>query len=170
MFFDRNEDVAHLSGNLPHWKQYDVIYFVTFRLYDSLPQDKLKEWKQEKDKWNSIHCKPLSLEEKKEYHRLFTARMNKWFDNNYGSCVLKLADVKRLVENALGKFHNVRYSLDEYIIMPNHVHVLVQPFEKYSLSDIVHSWKSFTAHEILKINEARYILEKFKINAEDSKT
>lgn len=31
--------------------------------------------------------------------------------------------------------------------MPNHVHVVVQPVLPFDLSKILHSWKSFTAHE-----------------------
>jgi putative DNA methylase len=34
--------------------------------------------------------------------------------------------------------------------MPNHVHVLLTSIEKYSLSKIIHSWKSFTAHQANK--------------------
>ena len=32
-------------GPLPHWEQNEVIQFVTFRLGDSLPRDKILEWK-----------------------------------------------------------------------------------------------------------------------------
>jgi REP element-mobilizing transposase RayT len=34
--------------------------------------------------------------------------------------------------------------------MPNHVHVLVKPLEEHKISDILHSWKSYTANEINK--------------------
>ncbi|MCZ7592880.1 MAG: transposase [Kiritimatiellae bacterium] len=34
--------------------------------------------------------------------------------------------------------------------MPNHIHVLFRPKSGHALSDIVHSWKSFTAKELLK--------------------
>lgn len=32
--------------------------------------------------------------------------------------------------------------------MPNHVHLLLQPFPEYSLSKILHSLKSYTAQKI----------------------
>ena len=35
--------------------------------------------------------------------------------------------------------------------MPNHVHVLVEINAEYQLSQIVHSWKSFTAKEANRI-------------------
>ena len=41
--------------------------------------------------------------------------------------------------------------LDEYIIMPNHVHLLVKLDSNYQLDQILHSWKSFTSNKINKI-------------------
>ena len=164
MFLDNNKDIMHLSGNLPHWRQCDVIYFVTFRLFDSLPQEKLQEWIKQKKEWEIIHQKPLSNEEIKEYKILFTLRMHKWFDNNYGSCILKIPKIKSIVECSLRKFENIRYLLDEFIVMPNHLHVLVVPINDFSLSEIMHSWKSFTAHEIIKNSEALNMLRKYKLN------
>jgi len=35
--------------------------------------------------------------------------------------------------------------------MPNHIHVLVETVEGYTLSEILHSWKSYTAQEANKI-------------------
>ena len=35
--------------------------------------------------------------------------------------------------------------------MPNHVHVLVCVGAKMKLSKVLHSWKSFTAHELNKL-------------------
>lgn len=34
--------------------------------------------------------------------------------------------------------------------MPNHVHVLVKPLKEHKISDILHSWKSYTANQINK--------------------
>ena len=36
--------------HLPHWTQKGVIYWVTFRLADSLPQDKLIPWRTERQR------------------------------------------------------------------------------------------------------------------------
>ncbi len=35
--------------------------------------------------------------------------------------------------------------------MPNHVHVVVQPMFGHELSEILHSWKSFSAHEANRV-------------------
>jgi hypothetical protein len=40
-FFNPDATIVIRHGKLPHWRQEGVIYFVTFRLADSLPQAKL---------------------------------------------------------------------------------------------------------------------------------
>lgn len=56
-----------------------------------------------------------------------------------------------MVESALLHFDGDRYDLIDYVIMPNHVHVLVSPKESHSMSSILHSWKRFTAREVNKL-------------------
>ena len=38
-----------------------------------------------------------------------------------------------------------RYHLGEHVVMPNHVHALVMPLAQWALSEILHTWKSYTA-------------------------
>jgi len=80
-----------------------------------------------------------------EYHRLFSKRIEDWLDNNLGTCVLAHQQCARIVADAIGYFEGKRYHLAHWIIMPNHVHMLIVSLEPYSLSDILHSIKSFTA-------------------------
>ncbi len=51
-----------------------------------------------------------------------------------------------IVASAIEHFDGKRYNLEAYVVMPNHVHVLVEPLEDYRLQDILQSWKSFTAN------------------------
>ena len=56
-----------------------------------------------------------------------------------------------MVENTFLHFDGSRYKLLEWVVMPNHVHVLVQIEPQFELAEIVHSWKPFTAKEVRKI-------------------
>ena len=56
-----------------------------------------------------------------------------------------------IVEGSLLHFQGERYALSAWCVMPNHVHVVVTPFSDHSLSRILHSWKSFSAHEINRL-------------------
>jgi REP element-mobilizing transposase RayT len=53
-----------------------------------------------------------------------------------------------LVVRSIRHFEGQRYQLDAYVVMDNHAHVLVQPGPSDTLEEIVHSWKSFSAHQL----------------------
>ena len=57
----------------------------------------------------------------------------------------------KVVEGALLHFEEERYRLHAWVIMPTHVHVLLTPRCGDSVSDIVHSWKSFTSKQANRI-------------------
>ncbi|MGL4463423.1 MAG: transposase [Planctomycetia bacterium] len=42
--------------------------------------------------------------------------------------------------------------------MPNHVHAIFQPIGGHTPSSILHSWKSFTSHQINKLLERKGVL------------
>jgi REP element-mobilizing transposase RayT len=64
---------------------------------------------------------------------------------------LSIPRVARVIEDALLHFHGERYALHAWCVMPDHVHVLVTPFQDRTLDTILHSWKSFTANEVNKM-------------------
>lgn len=137
------------SGNLPHWEQGPVWYFVTFRLADALPRGVVQEIQRQREQWRLTHdLKNLSAEKLAEYHRLFSQRYDALLDAGGGSCVLRDPVNADIVHGALRFFAGERYTLDEYVVMPNHVHVLVKPQPVHGLVDILHSWKSYTANQL----------------------
>ena len=56
----------------------------------------------------------------------------------------------RLRRQALLFFNGTRYQLDAWVIMPNHVHVVVSPGHKREVHEIVHSWESFAAKQAIR--------------------
>lgn len=137
------------GGNLPHWEQGAVWYFVTFRLADALPTPVVREIQQQREEWkNHRDLNALTPDELAEYHRLFSERYEALLHAGNGSCLLRDQTHRACVDRALRFFEGERYRLDEYVIMPNHVHVLLKPKKSHRLFDILHSWKSFTANKI----------------------
>lgn len=57
-------------------------------------------------------------------------------------------DERTVVANAIRHFDGARYEIDAFVVMNDHVHVIVCPLNNRSVESIVHSWKSFTAHAI----------------------
>ena len=59
--------------------------------------------------------------------------------------------VRLQVEQAVWHFAGQRYDLYAFVVMPNHVHVLFQPFRGCEANAIIASWKSFTSHGINRL-------------------
>lgn len=153
--------VDKTQANLPHWRQDLVTYFVTFRLVDSIPQEKLLQWEDARQRWKNAHPEPLSEEDKADYHEKFTATLENWLDQGIGSCLLRDPTCYQIIEYSLQFFEGDKYTLGEYVIAANHVHVVVTPNEGHQLSKILHSWKRHSAREINKTGISRKYLQPF---------
>jgi REP element-mobilizing transposase RayT len=57
---------------------------------------------------------------------------------------------KSIVRDAVTHFDGDRYDAIAHVVMHDHVHLLVQPYFDWRLDKVVHSWKSWTSHELVK--------------------
>ncbi len=128
----------HSRGYLPHFDGGENLQFITLHLGDAVPQKVIDCWKLE-----------LKHEVKEEAKKILFWRIEKYVDQGIGACYLRRKEIAELVQNALLHFDKERYKLVSWVIMPNHVHLLLRPSENIALEDIMHSIKSYTA---LKIN------------------
>jgi type I restriction enzyme R subunit len=71
-------------------------------------------------------------------------------DQGHGECVLRNREFATIVLDSLRHFDEERYDLDCAIVMPNHVHLLVQFKLPTTCSDQCDSWLHFTAYRINK--------------------
>ena len=129
----------HSRGYLPHYDGEEAIQHVTFHLSDSLPKEVVFRLEEE--------LKVVPPEKQDEERR---KKVEDWIDAGLGSCVLREPYIAQMVEDALLFFDAQRYRLIAWVVMPNHVHVLFQALQGWTVSEIVASWKKFTAR---KINE-----------------
>ncbi|MGI8431963.1 MAG: carbamoyl-phosphate synthase large subunit, partial [Chthoniobacterales bacterium] len=145
---DPQGELTQRRRNLPHFEQPGATYFVTFRLGDSVPQSLLQEWREEQQNWLKHHPEPWDWKTEREYDQRFVQAREEWLDRGHGSCLLRERQAAQIVADALRHFHGDRYVLDDFVVMPNHVHLLVQPLPGNNFAEILHSWKSFTAHTL----------------------
>jgi putative transposase len=158
--FEPGEEVYVTAHHLPHWEQAGATYFITWRTADSLPKDVIAAWVRERDAWlrkHQVNALNESLWERvhelpalarREYHERFT---NAWFDrldDCQGECLLKRPELAKVVADSLLHFDGERYHLSDFVVMPNHVHLLVQFLGATSPAKQCYSWKRFTAVEI----------------------
>jgi menaquinone-specific isochorismate synthase len=141
-------------GYLPHLEIEDGIYFVTFRLADSLPKQKCDYLKYQRQ--NIINTakqfgRELTLDEKNTLRKLFSQKIDGLLDAGSGNCMLSKAAVAQIVRDSFHYFEGIRYSLIAWCIMPNHVHVVVKVTKEHTLSQIIHGWKSYTSKKANKV-------------------
>lgn len=118
-------------GYLPHLDHPGLIQFITFRLADALPAEVIARLRL---------CAPDGAH--------YAEAVQEHLNAGHGECLLRLPAHARIVQDALLHFDGQRYRLLAWVLMPNHVHVLVETQPAHSMSAIVHSWKSFTAKAI----------------------
>ena len=147
----QNKEVTH--SNLPHWSKEATLLFVTFRLLDSLPPDVEKNIIEEYDAWKKAQPAKLSEEELQILYRFAWHRnLNRSLDEKpYGSCLLAQPPIRSIVEEEIRRYDGQHYDLSAFVIMPNHVHLLLQPLAGYTLSSIMSSVKRISSYRIHKL-------------------
>jgi putative transposase len=147
---DWSKPITKYRRKLPHWVQDGATYFITFRLADSLPREKLDELERLREQWERAHPEPRSEEDWQRFHRETMQRVDDWLDAGAGGCWLRDESCAAIVTRAMHHFDNERYVLSSYCVMPNHAHVTLQPLDGHEPSEILKSWKGFTAREMNK--------------------
>ena len=77
--------------------------------------------------------------------------IDKYEDSGVGQCFMRDDRVAQIVKDTLFYYDGKKYKIIAWCIMPNHVHILIEVFNGFSLSEIIHSWKSFSANQINKL-------------------
>jgi putative transposase len=162
-FFDPKAELHVREGShLPHWYQPGVTYFVTFRTEDSVPQNLVRAWYCRRAAWlqregidpasakwkRALRSKP-DLE--RAFHQTFTRQFMEYLDRGYGACLLQRADLAKIVAESLRRMDADRYHLGDFIVMPNHVHLLVCLLGSTEIENQCRSWKKFTAGKINQV-------------------
>ena len=163
-FFDPNSDFQITEGsNLPHWFQPQATYFVTYRTEDSLPRHLVRQWRAKQSAWLAQHGISTSMPDwkdklaklpeglRKNFHKTFSQQYMEYLDKGLGACVLKQPRLSKIVADNLLYFNGERYHLGDFVIMPNHVHLLVCLLGDTNLLKQCRSWKMFSASKINKI-------------------
>ena len=153
---DPPDIVMRHGAFLPHWTREQAVYAVTFRLADSLPQSVLSAWLQEREEIVELarrQGRPLSVNEEDRLRELHSEKVESYLDAGHGVCHLRDPRVAEMMGEEFRYFSGERYALHAWCVMPNHVHVVVEPREARPLSEILHSWKSFTAKAANRILE-----------------
>jgi hypothetical protein len=158
-FFDPKEEFTVAWKSLPHWSQAGTVCFITWRTADSLPADVINRLAQERGtilhqfglspsiEWQRQLTKLSKPDRGKLQWSLFRA-WDEQLDNAAGECVLARPELSTIVADSLLYFDGDRYLLTDFVVMPNHVHVLVAFRTEEMLLSQCTSWKRYTGQRI----------------------
>jgi REP element-mobilizing transposase RayT len=99
----------------------------------------------------SVQLRNLADTQQGEFHRTVTLAFHRYLDAGYGECVLRHPEAANIVATAFRHFNGERYHLSDFVVMPNHVHVLLGLIGKTDLADVCYSWKKYTANQINRL-------------------
>ena len=157
--FDPKSEFAIHQHCRPHWSQAGAVVFITFRTADSIPKEVLQRWEQEKSNWlkrNGIQADEhwsdivptLAPELRREFKKTFNRHREDFLDTCHGQCVLERRELAKIVHDSLLYFDGNRYRMGDFVVMPNHVHLLCAFSSENALSKQCDSWLHFTARQI----------------------
>ena len=174
--FDPREEYSVVQRRLPHWLQAGAVAFITWRTWDSMPAKVIDTWLAERDEilkrlgasvLISLGEMKGHLAEQDEYYeaalqklprhlawavkQAVADRWNEHLDALHGECVLRRPELGRIVADSLKRFHGNRYVLTDYVVMPNHVHLLAAFADEAAMLAQCDSWKHYTAREINRL-------------------
>jgi len=121
---------------LPHFDNGASAQSLTFRLADSLPGHVLARLERE-----------LATMPSTQIAQVRRKRLEAWLDRGKGAAWLAEPQIADLVAGAIGYLEGRKYDLHAWVVMPNHVHLLISPLNNVSIASIAHALKSFTAKE-----------------------
>ena len=161
-FFDPQAEYAVTYGKLPHWEQEGATQFITFRTADSIPRSVMDLWRAERGCLADLReyarsarsrmglgvCAIVLLYAPCVASPEFTAKLERHLDDLHGACSLAWPGIAEIVADSLRHFDGARYHLGDFVVMPNHVHLIACTTRGFSMRAQCQSWKHFTARRI----------------------
>ena len=134
-------------SQLPHWEVEAGFYFFTVRCAGTLPRVVSQQLKETQQALAQIRANSADFE---ILQRRYFQTVEKYSDSHQGFCPFRNNPCAKQLSESLIDLAQFGWEVPYFVIMPNHVHVLVKPWEDTDLPKILHSWKSYTVREINK--------------------
>lgn len=121
-------------GNLPHLDSQLAVQFITFVLADAAPAKQL----------------PRSRHGLSSYSDSDMWDRDNILDRSHGECLLARGSASRIVRRSIFLNDGRSHAVIAWVIMPNHVHLVIKQFSGFRLGNIMKQIKAGSAHLINK--------------------
>jgi putative transposase len=143
----------------PHWSQVGAIVFLTIRTRDSIPKEVIERWEREKQDWLVLRGHPADIhwselvptlqdDERLAFKKVFNRARESFLDTCHGACVMRQSALSMIVADSFVHFDGDRYCMGDFIVMPNHAHLLVAFATPDALKTQCDSWMHYTGWQI----------------------
>lgn len=120
--------------HLPHWQPRNAVFFITFRLKNSLPSEEIEAMKQEREREKIVLQLSPELERTQQIRLEQRRYFDKWDDYldkaEFGPRWLAQPEIAEIVKESLLHRDAKVYDLHAFCIMSNHVHVVFEPLSR----------------------------------------
>lgn len=130
----------HHRGYLPHFDASGLIQGLTFRLHDAVPAAVVRAWREQLNIPRGAPADDPGVIE-------LRLRIERYADAGRGACWLQQPRIGQMVERAVLHFDGERYRLLAWVVMPNHLHLLVETTPGHPVKELVQTWKSYSASQ-----------------------
>ena len=160
--FDPKADFDVHEHCRPHWSQSGAVVFLTFRTQDSIPREVIDRWEREKQAWLRARghqqgehwaqvLPTLPEKDRNDFNRQFRRIREDYLDTCQGACLLKQPAVGKIISDCLLHFDGARYRMGDFVVMPNHVHLLAVFATADAMSVQCDSWLHYSATQINRL-------------------
>lgn len=126
-------------GHLPHFDMPGTWQMINYRLADSMPVSRRQEWE--------------SLFNIKDDLQRY-AKIEDYLDRGLGDCTLHDSRAASIVEENWLHGDGQQYRLLAWVVMPNHVHLLVEIWQT-PMVELIKAWKGYSARHVNRALERR---------------
>jgi type I restriction enzyme R subunit len=138
------------------------VVFIKCRTHDSIPREVIERWDRQKQKWLrqrgrdtgahwSVIVRTLSEKDRAHFNQTFNRCREAYLDSCQGRCLLNRPELATIVADSLLHFDGQQYHMGDFIVMPNHVHLLAVFATAEALKSQCDSWLHYT---VFRINQA----------------
>ena len=98
----------------------------------------------------SVILQTLSGKDRADFQKTFNRCREAFLDTCRGRCLLKRPELAKIVADSLLHFDGQQYRMGDFIVMPNHVHLLAVFSTAEAMKEQCDSWLHYTAFRIKK--------------------
>ena len=123
---------------IPHRDFGDCMQSITYRLADAISPGEMQR---------IVNISQLQPTEQQEIYK--RRLIEDWLHaNRHGICILSNPVAARIVIDSWYYYNGKQYDLFDWVVMRNHVHLIIRVYENVQLGRIIGHWKSYTGRLI----------------------